>query len=171
MSPAFAGAQTSPARGYGGCSEPLHPTEYLSHSRPPQAAPLAGVPLTPGGDPPTCPHRVALLLPEALGGGRPPTQCRAGKADVPSISPRSAALAPPSLPGRPTSCCRPEPREHHELVAVLSHPVPSASPALQQPSLPAFTPHTCIPVPIKACIKPAPCPCLLGHHRGGAPVG
>uniref|UniRef100_A0A8B9RP71 Prostaglandin-H2 D-isomerase n=1 Tax=Accipiter nisus TaxID=211598 RepID=A0A8B9RP71_9AVES len=73
--------------------------------------------------------------------------------------------------GRPTSCCWPEPREHRELVAVLSHPVPSTSPAPQQPSLPAFTPHTYIPVPIKACIKPAPCPCLLGHHRGGAPVG
>lgn len=83
--------------------------------------------------------------------------------------PQLSRARPPSLPGRPASCCRLEPQEHHKLAATLSHPIPWAPPVPQQPSLPGFASHTCTPLPIKARIKPAPRLCLLGDRRGSPP--
>lgn len=61
----------------------------------------------------------------------------------------------PSLPGRPTSCCRPELQERCKLVAAPSFPQHRIYP----PSLPGFAPHACTLTPIKAHIKHQ----LLGH--------
>lgn len=147
------------------CSTPQSPHPLPGH---PRLLLLLGSPLPLARIPQPVPIGWLFRCPRPwVVGAHPLSAGLAGLMSSP-VSPSSAALTPPSLPGRLTSCCRPEPREHRELVALLSRPVPSASPAPQQPSLPAFTPHTCIHVPIKARIKPAPCPCLLGH-RGGEP--
>lgn len=92
-------------------------------------------------------------------------------------SPTAQPCSPPiSFSGGPTSCCQPKPQQHHKLVTTLPHLTPSGPPAPQQPSLPGFTTHTCIPILIKA-YKNQPLPAGLlcpeqGDGEGKAwPVG